>query len=416
MNNKEIHNRIKNSKKEANKIWDELFYCEEIEVSTKKSNKKNVHNTVKKNVPPVAKTKSFSYINNIFNKEKTKYKNIREKLEVTGFINENDFIEYNVSDESKMRALMQSMNISTKDKQFFPVSGNPKNKEHFKRPLYGFSWNKEDVRINFDEVRNGCKRSYTIECSNRQITDLNIPSIRKKGTFGFVPPEGYVVLDIDDMLDAIFIRDYVEKNNIRCDILQTTHGIHFIFKYTEDGSIKNNAKKPIKLNTNILADYRTSHGYIVLPNNIAGRKYLKICNELDEIPNEFKPHIYREYKNDKTYNEVDFEESEEEIEFDFENYEINEKWYRTEGSRDDTIYRFLCGIINDKKMWYYPNFEMMAKEFNKQCLSPMLRESEVTDKAKRIFQKVKNGSMKVKETDDIDEYIKSVKNGGFISE
>ena len=40
MNNKEIHNRIKNSKKEANKIWDELFYCEEIEVSTKKSNKK----------------------------------------------------------------------------------------------------------------------------------------------------------------------------------------------------------------------------------------------------------------------------------------------------------------------------------------------------------------------------------------
>ena len=59
---------------------------------------------------------------------------------------------------------------------------------------------------------------------------------------------------------------------------------------------------------------------------------------------------------------------------------------------------------------------MMAKEFNKQCLSPMLRESEVTDKARRIFQKVKNGSMKVKETDDIDEYIKSVKNGGFISE
>ena len=57
MNNKEIHNRIKNSKKEANKIWDELFYCEEIEVSTKKSNKKNVHNTVKKDVPPVAKTK-----------------------------------------------------------------------------------------------------------------------------------------------------------------------------------------------------------------------------------------------------------------------------------------------------------------------------------------------------------------------
>ena len=237
MNNKEIHNRIKNSKKEANKIWDELFYCEEIEVSTKKSNKKNVHNTVKKDIQPVAKTKSFSYINNIFDKEKTKYKNIREKLEVTGFINENDFIEYNVSDESKMRALMQSMNISTKDKQFFPVSGNPKNKEHFKRPLYGFSWNKENVRINFDEVKNGCKRSYTIECSNRQITDLNIPSIRKKGTFGFVPPEGYVVLDIDDMLDAIFIRDYVEKNNIRCDILQTTHGIHFIFKYTEDGSI-----------------------------------------------------------------------------------------------------------------------------------------------------------------------------------
>ena len=112
MNNKEIHNRIKNSKKEANKIWDELFYCEEIEVSTKKSNKKNVSNTVKKDVPPVAKTKSFSYINNIFDKEKTKYKNIREKLEVIGFINENDFIEYNVSDESKTRALMQSMNIS----------------------------------------------------------------------------------------------------------------------------------------------------------------------------------------------------------------------------------------------------------------------------------------------------------------
>ena len=145
MNNKEINNRIKNSKKEANKIWDELFYCEEIEVSTKKSNKKNVHNTVKKDVPPITKTSSFSYINNIFNKEKTKYKNIREKLEVTGFINENDFIEYNVSDESKMRALMQSMNISTKDKQFFPVSGNPKNKEHFKRILNDFL---EDYKFN----------------------------------------------------------------------------------------------------------------------------------------------------------------------------------------------------------------------------------------------------------------------------
>ena len=42
MNNKEIHKRIKNIKKEANKIWDELFYCEEIEISTKKSNKKNL--------------------------------------------------------------------------------------------------------------------------------------------------------------------------------------------------------------------------------------------------------------------------------------------------------------------------------------------------------------------------------------
>ena len=76
MNNKEIHNRIKNSKKEANKIWDELFYREEIEISTKKSNKKNVHNTVKKDISPVTKTKSFSYITNIINKEKIKYKKI----------------------------------------------------------------------------------------------------------------------------------------------------------------------------------------------------------------------------------------------------------------------------------------------------------------------------------------------------
>ena len=332
-----------------------------------------------------------------------KFNTIRDKFISTGFIDEKDFIEYNIKESSKIRALLDSMNIKTTDNVFFPVTGDPKS-EYFKCPYLGFSWNKEDKRLNFNDVINGCKRTWTIEKSGKTIENCNIKKLNNKGTFGFNPPEGYVILDIDNMSDAIVIKDYIFKNDIKCNIIQTNHGIHFIFKYNEDGSIKNNAKKPINLYTSILADYRTHNGYIVLPHNIEGRKYLRICKELDEIPNQFKPFIKKEYKDDKNYVNIQFEESFEEIPFDFENIEFDEKWYTTQGSRDNTLYAYLCGKINDKKMWYYPNFERIALEFNIQCLSPRFNESEVKSKARRIFDDVKNSRKKVKEAEE-EEFI-----------
>lgn len=138
-------------------------------------------------------------------------------------------------------------------------------------------------------------------------------------------PKGYIVIDCDTKEDTEIVMNYLETNDIETPIIQTSKGIHVIFKF--DGEIKQTVKS--LTNTGAEVDYRTAeHGYIVLPINDTDRSVLKVSDEVAELPSHLLPVVDSNATN-KPKNTIKAKGGK-----------------ISEGSRNDTIFRMLCKYVS----------------------------------------------------------------------
>lgn len=107
---------------------------------------------------------------------------------------------------------------------------------------------------------------------------------------GWVVPEGYVVVDIDneDHLESSSnIERILHELNISYSYNRTSRGVHFLFK-NKNMSISTDAVT--KCSLGITVDHRANHkGYIILPCNDPHREWGEWVDEVSEIPVFLKP-------------------------------------------------------------------------------------------------------------------------------
>ncbi|MDL2280348.1 phage/plasmid primase, P4 family [Selenomonadales bacterium OttesenSCG-928-I06] len=101
--------------------------------------------------------------------------------------------------------------------------------------------------------------------------------------------EPFVVIDIDDMVQAEKLTELINKEKIKCRIMQTTKGRHFWFKTTEP------LKNQIKSNTAIglSVDYRSwgKQSQVAIKLNGVWREWIKNdpWDQLEELPKWLRP-------------------------------------------------------------------------------------------------------------------------------
>lgn len=107
---------------------------------------------------------------------------------------------------------------------------------------------------------------------------------------GFVVPEGFVVVDIDnedDQESSRCVERILSENGIHYCYNRTNRGIHLLFK-DETMSIPSDAVT--KCSLGITVDHRSNgKGFIILPTNDPHRAWGEWTNEVDEIPYYLKP-------------------------------------------------------------------------------------------------------------------------------
>lgn len=121
-------------------------------------------------------------------------------------------------------------------------------------------------------------------------------AVDKGHRVGWIIPEGYVVIDIDNVEDPQS-QEYIEKLLIKFEVKYnynySSRGIHILLR-DPSRSIKSNAK--LKCSLNIVIDTRANEtGYIVLPCNDPHREWGKWSDVVEDIPYFLKPIL-----NDKT--------------------------------------------------------------------------------------------------------------------
>lgn len=123
--------------------------------------------------------------------------------------------------------------------------------------------------------------------------DLNEPGLsphevsdwlNKKGWTGLVIPEGYDVVDIDDVDEGRFIYKALLKEGFNFHAIKTVRGFQFFFK---SANMISGQDAVVLMACGCVGDYRLAgKGQVVLPsNNTPGREWIHIGNgDLDEMP------------------------------------------------------------------------------------------------------------------------------------
>lgn len=112
--------------------------------------------------------------------------------------------------------------------------------------------------------------------------------LSKGGWIGLIVPEGYIIVDIDDIDTFQQLQGRLQAHNIKHHAIKTPNGGQLFFKDT--GRVKTQQAKTITAG-GIVVDYRLAgKGQIVCPNdNIKGRFILHMDDTLDYMPSFFIP-------------------------------------------------------------------------------------------------------------------------------
>lgn len=108
--------------------------------------------------------------------------------------------------------------------------------------------------------------------------------LNKKGWTGLVIPEGYDVLDIDDVDEGRFIYKALLKEGFNFHAIKTVRGYQFFFK---SAHMISGQDAVVLMACGCVGDYRLAgKGQVVLPSsNTPGREWIHIGNgDLDEMP------------------------------------------------------------------------------------------------------------------------------------
>ena len=301
------------------------------------------------------------------------------------------------------KMFLQTMNIDPNKKMFIPITYNITSPYH-KKPIFPFKDN-EEMLLSAKDMVNGCRRSWTTS-NGKDIKNKKIKSLGEGQCFAMIIPEGYMILDADNIEDAEIIYNFIKNNNINCNIIKTSRGMHFYFKYNNDLPGKMDAE--LLLKEGLRGDIKLPSTQCTIPFNCYDRKILTLKKQLDYIPDELKPLQKQNYSIvNNNYNSIKFVESTEPIDIDVD-YILRNAPHFYKGSRNEGFHSYISGLMNNQKLWYKPNFEEVCKRFNANNLHNPLPKDELKATMESIWSNAKSGrwSFKEKTQEDLDIDVK----------
>lgn len=121
--------------------------------------------------------------------------------------------------------------------------------------------------------------------------------VKDHKSYGGVLAKGIIIVDVDEINEAETLLKIVDELNIKCDVMRTTKGMHFYFKTSEGGKIKNASKICCALGLEIDVKCGNNNSYAILKLNGVKREWIRTVDELDELPKWLKqipnsPHLF----------------------------------------------------------------------------------------------------------------------------
>jgi len=104
---------------------------------------------------------------------------------------------------------------------------------------------------------------------------------------GIMVKGNYVVLDFDDKMSYLKIKELVETENIPCHIMQTSRGGHFWFKSTEPLANNIGINTPLGVSCDVRSYGKNS--LVVIKKNGELRKWIRVSKDVGELPYYLKP-------------------------------------------------------------------------------------------------------------------------------
>lgn len=98
---------------------------------------------------------------------------------------------------------------------------------------------------------------------------------------GWIVPEEYVVVDIDNKEAARIAFEILESRGAKFNFTMSRKGGHFIFKNPRKHGLSTKSPTPIGIEIDIRS---MSNGYIILPHNDRERKWGYLSEEMDDLP------------------------------------------------------------------------------------------------------------------------------------
>lgn len=115
-------------------------------------------------------------------------------------------------------------------------------------------------------INNTFYKGYIITENKRSIekfkgrTDFKtLEQVQSLPEFAGVMAEDSILVDIDDMEQANLLLDLCDKEGIRCKVLQSRSGMHFLFKNTQIKNCPNRTKLACGLTADIKAGFKSSY-------------------------------------------------------------------------------------------------------------------------------------------------------------
>ena len=180
-------------------------------------------------------------------------------------------------------------------------------------------------------------------------------------------PKGFIVIDTDTEKDSEAILEYIVQHNINTVSIKTKKGYHHIFKY-DNNDITNSSKR--KLKAGFEADYRVANnGYIILPYNDKHRSIIKMDN-IDYMRDGLFPDEEVEKKDKIKPNKKNKEQQD-------KPKKVTESFAIIEGSRNDWLFRKLCGFVRNTQLREFNCLVLLAIGLNETLCNPPLERSEV---------------------------------------
>lgn len=294
-------------------------------------------------------------------------------------------------EKEKLENLLDTLNIDLFEDETFVICGGMKS-YNLKDGTYkkGIRELRKEFKENLpnltsDEIEEVKKKVYKLSKQRIGNKLYKYEDAIEKVVSGFACciglwiPKGYIVVDADDLETSNTILNFIKEKELDTPIIQTPHGYQFIFKH--EGDAIQSVKAEIGLGVKV--DYRCAgKGYIVLPFNTPHRAVYNNNGNVEYIYHKLLP--------------VEEEKAIKPKEIQQKNTSSKPKKNKVaskeptpvfeEGSRNDSLYRFLCGYVNNTQLRNYDILLMFAKGVNLEKCNPPLNTEEVETIVKNVIE------------------------------